>query len=115
MSRKLDFRNNIDVKPAGIVYEVFYVFFCVVVRAVFLTVVCFLYGRAFHKLRVLVYGDAPTLVVGQVQMQTVHFKHCHDIELPFQIVYTEEMSARVDHQSAIAEPRAVGNIYAWNR
>ena len=47
--------------------------------------------------------DAPTLVVGQVPVQTVHLVERHDVENALHLVLVEEVTSNVEHISTIRQ------------
>ena len=64
------------------------------------------------QLGVLPNLDPPALVVREVDLKAVEFVRCHDIEVPLEIGYWNEVPRRIDQQPAPAKARIVRDAHA---
>ena len=58
---------------------------------------------------VLLYLDAPTCGVGEVQMQTVHLEVCDSVNLFLHELFAEEVTAHVKHETTVFKLWLVGD------
>ena len=64
----------------------------------------------FGQFGVLFDFDPPTLVVGQVPVETIEFVHSEDVDESFHVVGGKEVTTHVQHSAAVGEVRLVGDL-----
>ena len=60
-------------------------------------------------------GDAPALVVAEVQVQGVELVEREDVEVALDVAHPEEVAGHVEHRAAVGEPRPVGDAQPRDR
>ena len=111
MSRKFDFRDDRDKT----VCSIFYHFLDLLLRiktAIFRPFTIYTFGTYFSQFRIFFDLDTPALIVRQMPMHTVDFEQCQYVEMFFYVLYRDEMTARIQHDTAIFETRLVFHRYA---
>ena len=115
VSRHVDFGDDFDVSFGSISHNLAQVVEGVVHATTIFRVVKELWVSTIAHKRTLttashlgelgIFGnlDAPTLVVGQVPVQTVHFVERHDVEDALHLIFVEEVTSNVEHISAIRQ------------
>ena len=63
----------------------------------------------FCQQRIFLYLDTPAIIIHQMQMQRIQFQHSHAVNDTKQILLGDEKAGNIHHQSAIPEPRLIGN------
>ena len=99
MSWEVDFRNDFDATASCVTYDFLQIFLGVILARHFREVI--IIGTFLSKAWVFVHGHAPSLVVGEVQVQGVELKEIHLVDAFFQLVYCPEVTATVEHQTTI--------------
>ena len=106
--RHINLRNDVDESLRSIFHH-----FAHLVLRVIATINVIVYASAprshVGEARIALNFDAPALIVAQMQMQFVDFERAEHIDVFFQSFNTNEMTAHVNHQSAVGKSRLVGN------
>ena len=122
MSGELHLGHNLDVALASIGHEFTSLILCVEVGTIsLLGIVASILevahvGVATHctysrELGIFLDFDAPTLVIGEMPVETVHLIVGHDVNHTLQLVHLEEVTAHVEHEATIGKTRFIGNIH----
>ena len=122
VTRHVDFGDDFDVSFGSISHNLAQVIEGVIHAATIFRVVkeptinAIAHKRAFttasHLGEFGIFGnlDAPTLVVGQVPVQTIHLVERHDVENALHLVLVEEVTSNVEHISTIRQQRFVFDV-----
>ena len=114
MSRKFDFGNDRDEAVCRIFDDLLDLVLCVE-TAVLRSFAINAFGTDFRQFRVFLDLDAPALVVRQVPVHTVDLEQSQYIQVFLHILYRDEMTARIEHDTTIFETRFVFHRYAGSR
>ena len=123
MSRHFYFRNYLHLAIGGISHNLTDIIFCIIsthrskfslllataVRKRFVT----LYPPCSHlsKQRIFFYFQTPSGVIDKMQVQLVQLQHCSHVNHLQQIGFRKKIARHVDHHTAIAKTRTVGNFH----
>ena len=122
VSWHVDFRDDLDVSLSSISHNLAQIvegvvhaatIFCVVKEVWICTIT---HKRTFttatHLGQLGIFGNlnAPTLVIGQVPVQAVHFVERHDVEDALHLSFVEEVTSNVEHISAIRQEGFVFDV-----
>ena len=122
MARELDFGNDRDEAPRGVIdhladlllrIEAAVGGLVVTARLVVLAAGILADERPFaHRPHAREFGvfadlDPPPLVVGQVPVEDIHLVHGHQIERALDLIDRKEMACHIEHQPAVSQRRAV--------
>ena len=108
VARHFDFGHNHDMILCTVLDEVLHLLLCVVARYGYQHVVhAHTRGAFLDKLRILLYFNAPCLVIDQVEVNTVKFVTCHFGHNLLQAFVRNEYAARVNHQLAYMGARCI--------
>ncbi len=119
MARQVYFRNHRYVSFGRIVHdfpslllgEMASVWLAVVFARIAAYYSLLTLGAYFRKPRVLLYFDAPALVVCDVPVKTVHIMKSHHVNECLGLVHGEEMAAHVEMRATVAETRGVLHLH----
>ena len=68
-------------------------------------------GPVFGQLRIAADLDPPTLIVGQVQMQSVELVEGHAVDERLYLVDRKEVTGHVEHHAAPAKARFIDDLH----
>ena len=121
MSRNVYFGNDFYKFLLCIRYDFFDIFLSIK-AAITLTVwfhvtVCKYFAvspcACLRQFGVFLYFDSPALIFCQMPVETIHFVDGHHVDHSFYLIFTEEMSAFVQHKTSPFETGSIFNLDRW--
>ena len=111
MSRKFDFGNDRDKTVCCIFYHILDLFLRIE-TAIFRSFAIDTFGTDLCQFRIFFDFDTPTLIVRQMPVHAVDLEQGQYIEVFLYVLYRDEMTARIQHDTTIFETRFVFHRYA---
>ena len=118
VARHINLGDNGDVAFGSVAYNLACVVLCVVARNRHVVVLARVGGgdgaRALRanlcKLRILLYFNAPALVLGEVPVEVVDVVHGEHVDELLEVVDAEEVATAVDHKRTVGKARSVADV-----
>ena len=117
VGRYINLRYDSNTQRGGISYNFPYLFLCIVSAmrdAVILHVIPSLaYGGLFshrtdlYKLRIFLYLDSPSLIIGKMPVECVHLVDSHHVKVLLHLIHAIEMPCHVKVHSPVGKSRRV--------